>query len=165
MPFGKVPAAPIIFQWTLPQGKQSHVLEILGEDGGIVHSTEVEDNWAQINIGSLPLKPGVVYAWRIDVPDHPEITSTKARIGIADREATAIIGDKLKKSEAYQLNDPVLSSLMEAVVLEEAAHFYEAHQRYETVRQSNKKSNLAKLMQAAFYLRYNLKPKARRLFK
>lgn len=164
LPFGRIPVEAVVFQWSQPQISQSYTLEILDDSGGIVYSGEVKDNWTQVNFKTLPLKSDTTYAWRINVPDHPEKMSTKARIILSEQNAEELIEEKLKKSDAYQLEDPVLSGLMEAVVLEEAAHFYEAHQRYERLRQMHKKNNLVKLMQAAFYLRYQLKPRAQQLF-
>lgn len=164
LPFGKLPAQAVIFQWSQPQISQEYILEILDTDGGIVYSGEVKDNWAQVNLQSLPLKADKVYGWRINVPEHPEKTSTKARILISNENTQEILGKKLKTSDAYEIGDPVLSRLVEAVVLEEADHFYEAHQRYEMLRQSYKKNVLVKLMLAAFYLRYQLRPKAEQLF-
>lgn len=164
LPFGKLSAQPVIFQWSQPQISQGYILEIIDEGGGIVYSSEVKDNWAQLNLSSLPLKSDQAYSWRINVPDHPEKVSTKARIQISEEDIEALLEKKLKKSDAYQLQDPVLTSLMEAVVLEEAEYFYHAHQRYEMLRQSFKKNNLIKLMHAAFYIRYGLKPRAELLF-
>ena len=164
MPFGKVPVQPLIFQWSQPQISQTYVLEILKDDGSIVHSGEVQDNWTHINLRSLPLQVGTPYSWRITIPDHPEKTSTKVRLLLTEDNAEELLEKKLKNSEAYQLQDPVLVSLMEAVALEEAGHIYEAHQRYEMLRQSFKKNKLVKLMQAAFYLRYQLRPRAEQLF-
>ncbi|PHN01676.1 hypothetical protein [Flavilitoribacter nigricans] len=164
LPFGKLPAQPVIFQWSQPQVSQSYVLEILDGSGGIVYSGEVKDNWAQVNLKSLPLKVDELYDWRINVPEHSDKTSTRARISITDENTEELLEAKLKGSDAYQIQDPVLTSLMEAVVLEVAEHFFEAHQRYELLRQSFKKNNLVKLMQAAFYLRHQLKPRAEQLF-
>jgi hypothetical protein len=164
LPFGKLSAQPVIFQWSQPQVSQGYILELLDEAGGIVYSSEVKDNWTQLNLKSLPLKPDQPYAWRINVPDHPEQVSTKVGLQITEENVEALLETKLKKSEAYQLQDPVLTSLMEAVVLEEAGYFYEAHQRYEMLRQTFKKNNLIKLMQAGFYVRYGLKPRAELLF-
>ncbi|MEZ4992061.1 MAG: hypothetical protein R2824_16685 [Saprospiraceae bacterium] len=165
LPFGKVPVGPVIFQWSEPRISKDYVLEIFNEAGSIVHSTQVKDNWAQVNMESLPVTVGEKYAWRIDVPSHPESTSTKARIILTDEQANEIIHQKLERSDAYQLDDPVLCGLMEAVVLEEQAHFYEAYERYEMLRQFNKKNNLVKLMQAAFYVRHQLKPRAQLIFR
>lgn len=164
LPFGKIPAGPVIFQWSEPKVSKDYVLEILNGAGSIVHSTQVSDNWAQINLESLPLKIDETYAWRIEVPDDAESTSTKVRITIVDEKANDIISKRLRNSDAYQLNDPVLCGLMEAVVLEEKEHFYEAYERYEMLRQNNKENDLVKVMQAAFYVRNQLKPRARSLF-
>lgn len=164
LPFGKLSTQSVVFQWSQPQISQDYILEMLDESGAKVFSSKVKDNWTHINLRSLPLEPDVVYDWRIHVPDHPEKSSAKVRISINNENVEELLEDKLKKSDAYQIQDPVLSSLMEAVVLEEADYFYEAHQRYELLRQSFKKNNLVKLMQALFYLRHQLKPKAERLF-
>lgn len=164
LPFGKINGGPVVFQWSQPATGSTYILEILDASGSIVHSTQATDNWTPINLDTLSLKTETPYAWRINVPSQTNMASTKARISISQEDTGDIVKKKLARSDAYQLNDPILCRLMEAVVLEEQAYFYEAYQRYEMLRQSHKDNDLVKLMQAAFYVRHQLKPRARSLF-
>jgi len=153
MPFGKIKATTFTFYWSKPAGNHTYHLVIMDKDNKTIHSMDVRDTFAQIDLRTLKLGIGSKYHWSVRTTGAEPITSTILEFGIGTEQERKTALNNAKSSSLYKSgNTPVLRGLTEAIALENDQWFYDAHQIY--VKLHKYKDNMANYMHSAFWMRY-----------
>jgi hypothetical protein len=154
MPFGKVNASKITFNWSRPANKEPYLLEIKDEAGKVVHSANLRDTFAVIDLKTLNLTPEHVYSWKVSVSGASTMVSNELEFGVgSDQDWENTLKQARSSALSKSSQSPALISLIEAVALEKTEWFYAAELTYASMAKNNS-DNLIRMMHAAFWMRY-----------
>lgn len=160
LPFGNVLAQKTTFYWSNPGKNVSFQVEIKNEADSVVYAIQSRDTFCTIDLIEPKFQINQKYQWTVRPTDSTSTTATPLRFSILPQERLDGALKKVRSSSFFQqANDPVLTRLAEAVSLERSNWYTAARDIYEDLRQ-NQSSNLAKMMEAAFWARYELLPLA-----
>ncbi len=153
MPFGKIKATGFTFRWSKPAGNQAYRVVITDINNKTIHSVEVRDTFAQIDLRKLNLSVGGKYRWKVSTNGNEPITSTELEFGIGtELERKAALSNAMSSGLFKSSNAAVLRGLTEAIALENDQWFYDAHQIY--IKLQKHHDNMANYMHSAFWMRY-----------
>lgn len=157
MPFGKVNADETTFFWSKPANTDPYKFEIKNIKGKVIYRAMAKDTFLVVNLKKLKLDTAQIYQWKVFVKGKKGMESNVLQFEIGKKEDWATVQQKSSSSPLVnRTNDPVLRSIVEAVVLENNEWFYAAHQSYAKLAQKNPDS-LVRMMHAAFWMRYGFK--------
>jgi hypothetical protein len=157
MPFGKVSASKITFNWSRPANKEPYHLEIKDEAGKVVHSVNIQDTFAVIDLKTLNLTQEQVYSWKVSVSGSTAMVSKELEFGVgSDQDWESTLKQARSSALSKSSLNPSISALIEAVALEEAEWFYAAEQTYASMAQKSP-DNLFRMMHSAFWARYGFR--------
>jgi hypothetical protein len=160
LPFGNVLAEKTTFFWSNPGRASAFYVDIKDAAGNAVHGTPSRDTFCTIDLAALSLKPDEAYFWTVSPMGSTATMSTPLRFEVKTIEAQLVALNKVRSAAFFQqANDPALTRLAEAVSLERSDWYYAAWAAYRNVRR-NAPSNLVRMMEAAFWARYELLPLA-----
>ncbi len=153
MPFGKVKAKVVSFNWSKPFGIHSYRLVIMDKDNKIIHSVDVRDTFARIDLRTLNLGVGNKYHWKVSTVEGDLVTSTEMEFVIGTEPERKVALSNAKSSSLVKSNKTsVLRGLTEAIALENDQWFYDAHQIYTKLQKHH--DNMVNYMHSAFWMRY-----------
>ena len=160
MPFGKVLPATVRFSWSKPANAASYQLEITDTGGKVVHSATARDTFLNVDLAALSLTPGALYSWKVTVPGSASLVSNTLQFAVDSKENHTATMERLAKSSLYSSADAATRGLMEALALEDDDWFLAASDTYAGLKRYFPKNNMVRMMYAAFWVRYGLRPLA-----
>ncbi len=160
LPFGNLLPSAADFYWSKPAGSNSYQVTILDLAGNIVAEKLVRDTFCSFDLTSAPFAAGNVYQWRVAPADNLASSSNLLTFKLSDADAQAAATLRAERSSMYAQSPESLRGLMRAVALERSDWYAAAAETYREVQKADPKNGLARLMHAAFWMRYGLKEMA-----
>lgn len=165
LPFGKISGASATLSWSRPSGEQTFLVSITDHLGKTVVETTTRDTFWLLDLTQAKLTPGANYQWSVAAQGNKDMTSNTLSFEMTDGAATTAAIRKAEDSELYKKNPEALRGLMRAVALEQQEMYVAAAQTYQELQKTNPRNPLIRLMHAAFWMRYGLKPVAEEVYK
>ncbi|MBE2206437.1 MAG: DUF928 domain-containing protein [Saprospiraceae bacterium] len=163
-PFGKVLPGTATFRWSKPAGNRSFKLIISDMRNQTVLETTTVDTFFTVDLTQPPFQAGGTYQWSIASNESPAAVSNTLQIELSDAAGRKAAIERVQRAASHAQNPPEVQMLMQAVSLEQADFFEEAAGIYSTLQKSQPKNQLARLMHAAFWMRYGLKEVATEVY-
>lgn len=154
-PTGKLAAGQTIpLRWQSMQEVPEYRFIIKDGAGKEVHSATVNKMEYALDLGSLGLKTGIQYSWRVVQSGEERVSSNKYFFTITPAEEQEKVMKNLQEEEAYQQADPMMMKLMEGVWLENFGFYYAADKAYQEAARIEGKQGLSENMRRAFTRRW-----------
>ena len=136
-------------------------MEILDQNNQVVHSQLSKKASAEIDMGSLKLKTGEMYSWRVAPAENENMEGapTAKILVTAKKDADAAMRRSLK-SKLGASSNPVLKNMMEAVALEQEEFYNAALQKYEAALEEDPDNQMVRMNYSAFLTRRKWKEAA-----
>ncbi len=164
-PFGKLSGATTTLSWSRPAGGQTFQVKVMDSQGKPVAETTTKDTSWVLNLAQLKLSEGRQYQWSITPQGDQTMTSNVLSFEVGDGFVESKALQKLESSEIYQQSPEALQGLMQAVAFEQSELYSAAARTYLELQKANPRDKMIRLMHAAFWMRYGLKPVAERAYK
>jgi hypothetical protein len=160
LPFGLLLPQTTTFSWSKPAGATSYQVSILDMNGNTLAEKVVKDTFCTFDLALAPFVAGTNYQWRAAALDNPASASNALPFALSDAAAQAAATMRAENSALYAQSPQSLRSLMRAVALERSDWYVAAAETYREVQKEDPKNEIARLMHAAFWMRYGLKEMA-----
>lgn len=150
---GKMPAAPVTFQWRGAQGEGPYTFSIAEPGGSALLQVPVNDTMLTLDLSQVALLPDEEYEW--SVTRGSAAKSPAATIMLAPS-----VVDATKNTTTHQANyktaSPDEQQLMLAYAYEEAGCYQNAYQIYSALHSAQPDNLLLRRVYAAFLARMDM---------
>ena len=164
-PFGKVSGKePVRLYWSKPSGNPEFYIRIQDEAGQTVKETTTRDTSWTLEPIAAGLKEGAFYQWDVSVKGAADQKSNTLTFGIGSPDELTEVMKKVENSAVYKRGPESLRGLMSAIALEQKDWYHAAAEVYDKIQKNNPKDQMVRLMHAAFWVRYGLKPEGEKAF-
>jgi hypothetical protein len=165
MPFGKILPSTTTLYWSKPAGNRSYKLSVMGGDNQVLFETTTQDTFFTLDPAQHNMAAGQTYQWRVAAVGEPAMTSNTLSFDLSAADERAAAVARAERATLYQQSPESLRGLMRAVSFERDEWFGAAAEAYREVQKADPKNELARLMHAAFWVRYGLREVASQAYK
>ncbi|HMQ59860.1 MAG TPA: hypothetical protein PKE06_04280 [Flavilitoribacter sp.] len=164
-PFGKVNGKePVRLYWSKPSGNPEFYIRIQDEAGQTVKETTTRDTSWTLEPIAAGLKEGAFYQWNVSVKGAADQKSNTLTFEMGSPNETAEVMKRVENSAIYKRGPESLRGLMSAIALEQKDWYHAAAEVYDKIQKNHPKDQMVRLMHAAFWVRYGLKPEGEKAF-
>lgn len=160
MPFGKILPSATTLYWSKPAGNHSFKVSVMGSDNQMVFETTTQDTFFNLNPAQHNLEVGQQYQWRVAAVADPAMSSNTLGFELSTADELTQAVTRAERAEIYKQSPESLRGLMRAVSFERDEWFGAAAEAYSQIQKADPKNEMARLMHAAFWVRYGLREKA-----
>jgi len=164
-PMGKVLPQATVFRWSRPAGNPTYRLQLKDESGQVLLETSTRDTAVTVDLAQVVFSTAGRIEWQVVAEGEAEAVADPLRIELTTPEDIAAALTSASTAPAYANSTATVQQLMEAVALERKDYFDAAAQRYQEVQRADPRSEMVRLMHAAFWLRHGMKSMATAVYK
>ena len=164
-PMGKILPQATVFRWSRPAGNPTYRLQLKDESGQVLLETSTRDTAVTVDLAQVVFSTAGRIEWQVVAEGEAEAVADPLRIELTTPEDIAAALTSASTAPAYANSTATVQQLMEAVALERKDYFDAAAQRYQEVQRADPRSEMVRLMHAAFWLRHGMKSMATAVYK
>jgi hypothetical protein len=164
-PMGKILPKATVFRWSRPAGNPTYRLQLKDENGQVLLETSTRDTAFTVDLSQAVFSGAGRIEWQVAAEGSGGAVSNPLLFAFATPEDIAAALAPAKAAPTYANATPTVQQLMEATALERKDFFDAAAQRYQDVQRTDARSEMVRLMHAAFWLRHGMKSMATAVYK
>ena len=159
-PMGKILPQATVFRWSRPAGNPTYRLQLKDENGQVRLETSTRDTAFSVDLSQAVFSGAGRIEWQVAAEGNDGMVSNPLFISFATPADIAAALAQAQTAPTYANSTPTVQQLMEAIALERKDFFDAAAQRYQEVQRADSRSEMVRLMHAAFWLRHGMKSMA-----